>query len=573
MRRASATRASPATATSTYNQDDDRDRQRQHRRSTTRSGSTAGPRPAGVHAAVLRARDADAPVDVRPGRRRRRPPLRARGRRSRSTTRLDDQASATPTTRARSWSAAKPISGSASFCVFAREPLRLQPVLGADGEPDDRACSTSRSRTSTRRTRTSTCWCARRDGGAHVPGPVLRHAGLRPQLPARRASRRRTGPTATARGQAGPAGPHEQRASASTRAATSSSTSAAAPSRDDFYLVISDNRNGTPASSNTDVFLFKSTDGGTTWIGPTRVNDDRSVAPDRVARRRCDNDRATSATTSGSRGSTSRATATLGVRLQRPAARHATRPASEWPMSRSAAGQLPDVVLRRRLPGRPGRTRATASLRARRRSRSRRRRSPPGGEPAARPGRPSSPRRRHRQPAALRRRRSTSTTRSGRASSPATTAPSPSRTSRATTGRRRAATTRSASGPTPATAAGRAAEESFQPGRNPLCEQSDAFATFFDPQRRLTTARRATRRRSSSRRARRARSPPRDGRFDGNPGHHRVGVSRRPSWPPRSRSDGCGSGDKPEPPPPARAPRPAGGRPAARLRRLRGRPR
>lgn len=43
-----------------------------------------------------------------------------------------------------------------------------------------------------------------------------------------------------------------------------------------LYLVFSDNRNGTQASSNTDVFLFKSTDGGTTWIGPTRVNNDFS---------------------------------------------------------------------------------------------------------------------------------------------------------------------------------------------------------------------------------------------------------------------------------------------------------
>ncbi|MFN2589980.1 MAG: sialidase family protein [Actinomycetota bacterium] len=45
---------------------------------------------------------------------------------------------------------------------------------------------------------------------------------------------------------------------------------------DDVYLVMSDNRNGTPARSNTDVFFFKSTDFGTTWIGPTRVNDDPS---------------------------------------------------------------------------------------------------------------------------------------------------------------------------------------------------------------------------------------------------------------------------------------------------------
>jgi hypothetical protein len=47
----------------------------------------------------------------------------------------------------------------------------------------------------------------------------------------------------------------------------------------DLYLVMSDNRNGTRASTNTDIFLFKSTDGGSTWAGPTRVNDDPSAQP------------------------------------------------------------------------------------------------------------------------------------------------------------------------------------------------------------------------------------------------------------------------------------------------------
>jgi hypothetical protein len=53
---------------------------------------------------------------------------------------------------------------------------------------------------------------------------------------------------------------------------------------DDLYLVMSDNRNGTRRHSNTDVFLFVSKDGGTTWIGPTRVNDDPSTQP---ANRNC----------------------------------------------------------------------------------------------------------------------------------------------------------------------------------------------------------------------------------------------------------------------------------------------
>ena len=48
---------------------------------------------------------------------------------------------------------------------------------------------------------------------------------------------------------------------------------------DDLYLVFSDNRNGQRTSSNTDVFLFTSKDGGSTWIGPTRVNDDPSRQP------------------------------------------------------------------------------------------------------------------------------------------------------------------------------------------------------------------------------------------------------------------------------------------------------
>ena len=45
---------------------------------------------------------------------------------------------------------------------------------------------------------------------------------------------------------------------------------------DDLYLVMSDNRNGTVISSNADIFLFKSINGGSTWIGPTRVNNDPS---------------------------------------------------------------------------------------------------------------------------------------------------------------------------------------------------------------------------------------------------------------------------------------------------------
>jgi hypothetical protein len=48
---------------------------------------------------------------------------------------------------------------------------------------------------------------------------------------------------------------------------------------DDLYVVMSDNRNGSQISTNTDVFFFRSTDGGMTWVGPTRVNNDPSRPP------------------------------------------------------------------------------------------------------------------------------------------------------------------------------------------------------------------------------------------------------------------------------------------------------
>jgi hypothetical protein len=48
---------------------------------------------------------------------------------------------------------------------------------------------------------------------------------------------------------------------------------------DDLYLVFSDNRNGQRTSSNVDVFFFTSKDGGVTWLGPTRVNNDPSRQP------------------------------------------------------------------------------------------------------------------------------------------------------------------------------------------------------------------------------------------------------------------------------------------------------
>jgi hypothetical protein len=51
------------------------------------------------------------------------------------------------------------------------------------------------------------------------------------------------------------------------------------PFANDVYVVLYDNRNGTIRNSNNDVFFYRSTDGGVTWIGPTRVNNDPSTTP------------------------------------------------------------------------------------------------------------------------------------------------------------------------------------------------------------------------------------------------------------------------------------------------------
>jgi hypothetical protein len=55
----------------------------------------------------------------------------------------------------------------------------------------------------------------------------------------------------------------------------------------DLYVALVDNRNGTIRDSNNDVFFYKSTDGGATWIGPTRVNNDRSQTPTGTGGRDC----------------------------------------------------------------------------------------------------------------------------------------------------------------------------------------------------------------------------------------------------------------------------------------------
>ena len=224
---------------------------------------------------------------------------------------------------------------------------------------------------------------------------------------------------------------------------------------------------------------------------------------------------------------------TARVRLQRPPARprlDRERVADE-PV---AAGQLPDLVLRRGLPRRQGRLRDCVAPGATAIPQPTAPITPGGG---AQPGQGTSSPRTTSPTSACRTCRSTSTTRSAPGSSPATTAPSGSRTCPATTARRRVAATRWGSGPMRATAAARA-------GRSPSSPVVTRCASRPTRSRRTSTRRsgsrppRAIRRRSSSRRARRARWR-RGTVARRQAGPSPVGASRRPWWPPRSRSRGA----------------------------------
>jgi hypothetical protein len=183
--------------------------------------------------------------------------------------------------QARSWSPPKPISGSAAFCVG----------IGPLGED---VCDDNQFSVPTVHPRTGLVgvsfqnfntphesqylFVRSRDGGNTFQGPFFVSPVFDANYPTGA-----TRPDCVARGQS------ESREvltnscfrvnSGGNVAVDKRGNSMTSGFGDDFYLVLSDNRNGTAASSNTDVFFFRSTDGGSTWIGPTRVNDDRSVAP------------------------------------------------------------------------------------------------------------------------------------------------------------------------------------------------------------------------------------------------------------------------------------------------------
>ena len=182
--------------------------------------------------------------------------------------------------RGRSWSPDKPISASAPFCIgggFGEATAcdfnqfsvpTVNPHTGLLGvafqnfnTPDENQYLFVRSR----------------DGGQTIEGPFFVTPVFDVNFPRAGATGGR--PDCTARGQQGGRIVYTNSCFRSNAGGNVVADKRGGEFADDFYLVMSDNRNGTRASSNADIFLFKSTDGGTTWIGPTRVNSDRSVAP------------------------------------------------------------------------------------------------------------------------------------------------------------------------------------------------------------------------------------------------------------------------------------------------------
>jgi hypothetical protein len=182
--------------------------------------------------------------------------------------------------RARSWSMAAVINGSAPFCVGGARGCSdnqgSQPVVNPTNghlyvtwenfdTPDENQYILVSSA----------------DGGATFAGPYFVTSVFDVNYPTTGANNR---PDCATRGQSG------GRAVLTNSCARVNARGAIAVDKrggafaDDLYLVIADNRNGTRVSTNTDVSLFKSTNGGMTWTGPTRVNDDPSSTP---ANRNC----------------------------------------------------------------------------------------------------------------------------------------------------------------------------------------------------------------------------------------------------------------------------------------------
>jgi hypothetical protein len=182
--------------------------------------------------------------------------------------------------RARSWSPPRVISGSAPFCAFGR---------ASDCDSNQYSVPTVNPTTGylyvafenfNTEDENQYLLVRSKDGGNTFEGPFF----ITPVFDVNYPTGNRNRPDCIARGQAG-----SRRVLTNSCFRVNGGGNVVVDKRggkfaDDLYLVFSDNRNGTIVSSNTDVFLFKSTDGGTTWVGPTRVNDDASLQP---ANRNC----------------------------------------------------------------------------------------------------------------------------------------------------------------------------------------------------------------------------------------------------------------------------------------------
>jgi hypothetical protein len=184
----------------------------------------------------------------------------------------------------RSWSEARPISGSAPFCTASTtgecdlnqfSVPTVHPTTGLLGVAFENFNTQDENQY---------LFVRSEDGGATFEGPFFITPVFDVNYPTSGSSRPDCGP----RGQGG-----GRAVLTNTCFRVNSGGNVVVDKRggefaDDFYLTMSDNRNGTEASSNTDVFFFRSTNGGETWIGPSRVNTDRSDLGD--VSRDCDPD-------------------------------------------------------------------------------------------------------------------------------------------------------------------------------------------------------------------------------------------------------------------------------------------
>ncbi len=175
----------------------------------------------------------------------------------------------------RSWSPAEAISGSAPFCAFGATANAcdvnqfsvptVHPQTGVLGvafqnfnTPDENQYLFVRST----------------DGGATFSGPFFVTPVFDVNFP--RAGTAGGRPDCTVRGQQGGRIVYTNSCFRSNAGGNVVFDKRGGAFADDLYLVMSDNRSGTRASSNADIFLFKSINGGSTWLGPTRVNNDTS---------------------------------------------------------------------------------------------------------------------------------------------------------------------------------------------------------------------------------------------------------------------------------------------------------